>query len=671
MSDLRHSPRLGRVAISCALAATAVAGRAAAEPLPHTPIPAGLMMDEVVVTAAPTDAPLTVVTDPKAPRQPIPPADGAGYLKQIPGFSIVRKGGSGGDPLLRGQGGSRLNVLLDGMPLLGGCGGRMDPPTAYVFPESYDRITVLKGPQTVLYGPGNSAGTVLFERDTKRFATLEVRGTATAILGSNGRNDQMLDAAAGMPEGYVRAIGTRSEANDYEDGDGNDVHSEYFRRSLTGAVGWTPDDTTTLEVAFDLSEGEAAYADRMMDGVAFDREGIKLKLAKQAISDVVAGVKLEAYYTYIDHVMDNFSLRPNTGMRAANNPDRETIGGRGLIELAVAPTTLLTLGVDYKQDEHTTRKLNNAEIMAGVRLRDKPRDTDMEFQNVGVFAQVEHALSPTSRILAGLRGDYLDVDHKMRALDDSERLFSGFGRYEHDLDLGIGAPVTAFAGFGHVERGADWWERNRVFDLDSEKTNQFDIGLVASGKRFRAGISLFYADYDDYILIQSAPTNTARNIDAHSLGGEIDLAYALTDSLSIYTALSYVRADNDTDDRPLGQTPPLEWRANLQYDDGTYLGGVVLRAAAEQNRVAVGQGNIAGTDIGTTDGFFTLAVNAGWRPWENVLLMAGIDNLLDASYSEHLNKRTDASMTALGYGGAGERIQEPGRTAWVRGSVSF
>jgi iron complex outermembrane receptor protein len=40
--------------------------------------------------------------------------------------------------------------LLDGEYILGGCDMRMDPPTACVFPQSFDRVTVTKGPQTVL-----------------------------------------------------------------------------------------------------------------------------------------------------------------------------------------------------------------------------------------------------------------------------------------------------------------------------------------------------------------------------------------------------------------------------------------------------------------------------------------------------------------------------------------
>ena len=60
------------------------------------------LFDEVIVTAPQVSDPLTVVTDPKSPRQPVPAHDGADYLKNIPGFSAVRKGGTDGDPVLRG-----------------------------------------------------------------------------------------------------------------------------------------------------------------------------------------------------------------------------------------------------------------------------------------------------------------------------------------------------------------------------------------------------------------------------------------------------------------------------------------------------------------------------------------------------------------------------------------
>src|SRR5690606_13486804 len=75
----------------------------------------------VEVTAHGSSQPLRVDADPQQPRQPIPAQDGADYLKTIPGFAVIRKGGTDGDPVLRGMAGSRLGILLDGQNLLGGC----------------------------------------------------------------------------------------------------------------------------------------------------------------------------------------------------------------------------------------------------------------------------------------------------------------------------------------------------------------------------------------------------------------------------------------------------------------------------------------------------------------------------------------------------------------------
>lgn len=626
----------------------------------------------VVITAPPVNKPLTVKTDPKAARQPVPPADGAGALKQIPGFSVVRKGGLGGDPLLRGQGGSRLNILLDDTPLLGGCGNRMDPPTAYIFPESYDRISVIKGPQTVEFGPGNIAGTVRFERDTPRFDEPEVHGTLIGTLGNFARHDLMLDATAGMRQGYVRATGTHSESADYQDGDGNTVRSAYWRRSVTGAVGWTPNDTTLIEASADLSEGQANYADRTMDAVALDRQGVKLKVSKEALTPLVAKVSAEAYYNYVDHIMDNYTLRDAPSMDMGMNVDRLTLGGRAAVELALTGQTTLKLGADYRTDQHSSRMLSSTNLMAGLDYDDKDRVTDMIFHIAGIYAQAEHRFSPASRLLGGLRGDIAVVDHQVSGASDDNLLVSGFARYEHDVDMGLGLPVTAYAGVGHVERTADWWERYYTFDLDPEKVTQLDIGVIARGQRWRASLGGFFSYYNDYILRDTTSgTTISRNIDAQVMGFELDAAYSFTPNLKLSGSLVYAHGDNLTDDLALAQMPPLEVKANLQYDDGTYVAGLVVRAAAEQDRVAVGQGNIIGTDLGETDGFVTFSLNAGWRPVPNVLILAGIDNLFDAEYSEHVSKGVDPTLALIGYDTTSERVNEPGRTYWLRAKLAF
>ncbi len=657
--------------IRVALAALAVASSAALAAEERA------RLEEVIVTAPPMLDPLIVRTDPKAPRQPVPAQDGGDYLKNIPGFSLARKGGSSGDPVFRGMAGSRLNLLMDGENILGGCAGRMDPPTAYVFPESYDRITVLKGPQSVRYGGGNVAGTVLFERKTKRFDAPAVRGQASAMFGSFGRNDQVADLAAGTPLGYLRANGTRSGANDYVDGGGTRIHSSFIRWSGSLALGWTPDVDTLAELTINRSDGQAAYADRTVDGVKFDRSGFGVRLERRRVAPWLEKVEFQAYRNYVDHVMDNFTLRPvqptnNYTYTLVSNPDRTTEGGRIAFDLAPLPGVKLAAGLDTQRNAHTLRSIVKAVPAAsaapgGIDIAGKARVPDMAFDNTGIYAESSVELGPLDRLVGGLRQDWLAVNNEKTSGSGagarlSERNRSAFLRYEKDL-ADPSLPLSLFAGVGRAERPADWWERNRDFFLKPEVNSQVDVGLIWSGERLQAALSLYRATLDDYILVRS--NNTARNIDARTQGGELDLAWQPAGFWRINGSLAWVRGENRTDAVPLAQMPPLEGRIGLGYDNKRYALGALLRLVAAQKRVHPGYGTIVGQDYAETPGFAVFSLNAAYRPEKRVLLTFGVDNLFDRRYAEHINL---AGSPVLGFDPVA-RVYEPGRTVWSKVSL--
>lgn len=649
-------------------------------------------MEEVVVTAPMMLEPLVVTTDPKAPRQPVPAHDGADYLKTIPGFTVIRKGGTDGDPVLRGMAGSRLNILLDGEQILGGCGNRMDPPTAYVFPESYDKITVLKGPQTVLYGPGNSAGTVLFERTIKRFDQPGWKFNGSLAVGSFGRNDQVADIRAGTPDYYVQGTATRSDANDYKDGSGKSVHSAFTRWSTNGAIGWTPDNDTRLELTGTHSDGQAAYADRTMDGILFSRDNVGLKFEKNRISPLVEKVEAQAFYNYVDHVMDNYSLRPVSGNKMVSNPDRETVGGRAAIGLRLAEATKATLGVDYQTNKHTLRSTMN---QTTTPYENMARTEDANFHNYGLFGELTHLLGERDKLIGGLRADNWNAEDKRATLtitglgtvanptagkERSETLTSGFGRYEHDLS---GSPATLYAGLGHTERFPDYWElvsatkesadTLSAFDSRPEKTNQLDVGVVYNSGKLTASVSGFYSKIDDYLMVQSSYVKGARtptivrNVDATTWGGEVGLSYALSGTWKTDATLAYVRGDNDTDGTALAQLPPIEGRLGLTYDNKVWTAGSLLRLVSEQDRFDLNKGNIVGQDIGRTAGFGVFSLNAGYRPKKGTLISGGIDNLFDRTYAEHIS-RGGAMVTGFEQA---TRVNEPGRNLWVKLNIAL
>lgn len=686
-----QKPALRTIACAVALALPALA---AAEDQKTT------TLAEVIVTAPRMDEPLTVVTDPKAPRQPVPAHDGADYLKSIPGFSVIRKGGTDGDPVLRGMAGSRLNILLDGEQILGGCDMRMDPPTAYVFPEAYDRITVIKGPQSVLHGPGASAGTVLFERDIRRFDPAGWKLHGSLLAGSFGRHDEVLDVRGGTPSFYAQAAGTNSRSDDYEDGNGRAVHSQYRRWSANAAVGWTPDASTRLEISGAASDGEAAYADRSMDGVKFDRNNYGLKFVKQNLSALVEKVEAQVYHNYIDHVMDNFSLRdkPASAMYMVHNPDRKTTGGRVLLDLAPGESTKLTLGADTQYNVHTLRTASS--MMTEPDIEDVERREDAYFRNTGLFSELTQSLG-SSRVIAGLRADRWEAQDKRATITlgngmggmtvanptankkREQTLTSGFVRYEHDL---AGSPTTLYAGLGHTERFPDYWElisaskesadSISAFNTRPEKTTQLDVGAIHKSDRWSYSIAAFWNTIEDYILIQSnvqktGPNRTVvitRNIDANSWGAEAGAGYAFAPNWKAYASLAYVRGDNETDDKPLPQLPPLEARLAVTWDNGTWSAGGLARAVADQERYDLNKGNIVGQDLGRTGGFTVFSLNASYRPTKAALISAGVDNVFDKTYAEHISR---TGQTAISGYEQTTRVNEPGRNIWLKASLTF
>ncbi len=630
-------------------------------------------LDEIVVTAPRMTQPLTVVTDPTRPQQPAPANDGGAYLKNIPGFTLVRKGGTDGDPVLRGLAGSRLNILLDGMDFHGGCGGRMDPPTAYVFPETYDKVTVIKGPQTVAYGNGNSAGVVLFDHDRNA----EVPGksaTASLMGGSWNRMDAVATGRMVADSASIEATVTHAESGDYKDGAGTAVHSAYQRQSANLLLGWKLDKDTRIDLDVIRSEAEAAYADRTMDGTKFDRDSYGLTLEKKNLSPLVGSLSARVYHTYIDHVMDNFSMRTLSGTASVNNPDRDTNGARISADLNLNAKTALKLGADWRDEEHTLRTTTN--------YLNLPRLKDYASTTTGIFGELNHALADDRRVIAGLRHDNWEATRYSSGvfLASAERnLTASFARYEQD----VSKAATVYIGLGHNERPMDYWEAvNKVglsatSNLNPEKTTQLDTGLLWKSETVKGSVSAYYAKVNDYLLTRTNGTagctnanGCIENVDATRYGAEADLAYKLNANMTLRGSVAWVHADNDSRDVALAQTPPLEAKLGMDYNTGAWTYGGVLRMVAKQDRFDSGYGTVVGQDRGVaTPGFATLSLNGSYKPNKKSLVSFGIDNVLDKNYYEHIS-RTDASVTGYTTNIA-TAVNEPGRFIWVKATVNM
>jgi len=641
--------------------------------------------DAVVVTAPRHAGPLQLHTDPKASRQPLPAQDGADFLAHIPGFAQIRKGGASGDAIFRGMSGSRVGILFDGQEIYGGCPMRMDPPTAYIYPESFDAVRITKGPQSVRYGAGQSAATVNFEHHYQRADAFAISGSASATTAQAARNDQSAHLAVASPDYYFKYSGVHAQANNYQDGNGNKVHAQYRRWNNQMALGWTPDESTRLELSGNLGDGEAAAADSpMMDGSQYRRENIALLLEKQHLTPTLQKVQMRLYRNYVDHVMDNYSLRLTpSGMYMASNPDRTLQGAYLAATLAPqAQEWELILGADRQTNQHRGRASGpqTSASAAKAAYRSRLRAQNLRFEQSGVFTELRYNLPNNQQVIGGLRVDHHQViDQRAhsatRGQRDRQDLASSFVRYEDHFDQGY-----SYIGIGHAQRFPDFWERmkidengieNAVVNVKPEKLTQLDLGGHYEVDNYSLNVSAFYGHIHDYVLLYwpngGAQARTL-NVEARTWGFELESQYKFNAQWNLSAGISHVQGTNRTHHTPLAQQPPLQARLGIDYVSNTWSTGIVWRGALQQNRYHRHYGGIASQDKGLTPGFGVLALHAGWQVTAEFLLTAGIDNVLDKTYAQHLSK--------VGGGPAGiwpnnQRINEPGRTAWLKAQWKF
>ena len=459
-------------------------------------------------------------------------------------------------------------------------------------------------------------------------------------------------------------------AVDYKDGDSKRVHSNFKRDSQMLQLGVTPTENTTIAGTYERSRAKVAYVDRMMDGSKFDRDAWNVRFTQRNLTPWFSELELRYGKSEIDHVMDTYSLRTirnPAGMQIknANNPKRNTDTGRLKATFDWDKLNLQT-GLDYLDDVHVVRNERG-----GDGYRHKPYMPNQSFKQWGIFTEAAWQQTDKQRWVAGLRHDQVKAHYDTASVTDPAlkhqkfNLDAGFLRWERNTDNGL----KYYAGFGIAERAPDYWERLRSEKkaIHAEQNRQIDAGIIWKRPNLHASVSVFGSDIKNFILMERQGMNLGvRNINASRFGGEAEVKWTFAPNWEIGSSLAYTYGKNRTDGKPLAQTPPLEWNNTLAFDNGKFSAGALWRVVAKQNRYSKGQGNIVGQDIGASSGFGVLSLNAGWKFSKYATLQGGIDNVFNKTYAEFVSRGGDPSA-----GTQTLRVNEPGRTAWLRLQAKF
>ncbi|EED35105.1 TonB-dependent copper receptor [Luminiphilus syltensis NOR5-1B] len=625
-------------------------------------------------------------------------------LRDSLGLSGSRMGGHGTDPSIRGLSQNRINVLIDGAYIHGGCPNRMDPPTSYAPSGNFESLTVIRGMQTLQYGGGGPGGTILFERRTERFGhDLALRGNLSAGYRSNSETQSLNgDIAAGNATGFARLLFGVNDAGNFEDGDGERIRSSYEDNSIAAIVGFYPSADSRIDISFDRQQTkDALFAGAGMDSPDATNRTWQIKAENSAGFGPLSAVYFSAYHSDVSHLMDNFSLRPAGMMRAFVPSQSVTAGGRLVADFTVG-TTEWKVGSDIQHNNRDARRSLARE--SGTQLN-SVLWPDATIGQWGVFAEAIHPLDNQSRVITGLRYDRIrseiadaSVDPPGMALspsalydryyglatesEDTDDNLSALLRYEREL----GSPYTSgYVAISQTMRAADATERYLASNgatpssrwvgnpgIDSERHRSLEIGLLQRKPRGSFEASLFYNRVDDYILRDrfTATNDNAtiyRNVDAALFGGEAQLSRAFGSAWRATVGVAYVHAENTSDDRAIAQTPPLSLNARLEFQEGPWVFSGEMLSEARQSRVDLNSATGIpgqGLDIRQTPGWSVINLMGRFEASDTLTLEAGVDNLLNRNYSQHLNRGNAFDPTQI-------QVNEPGRAFWARANLTF
>ncbi|WP_022834982.1 TonB-dependent receptor [Salisaeta longa] len=638
-------------------------------------------------------------------------------MRQLQGVSAVRRGPVGLDPVVRGLRGPQLGVYVDGMRTFPAGPARMDSPLSHSDPATIKQIEVVKGPYALTLGSGSMSAVRVSTSGLWQGPPAPLSGQVHTGYDTNRNAYEATATAAGHAKQWAyRVNGAWRDGGAYETGSGTRVPAAFQSREATAHVGYRWSERSQLELSGGYNrQDDVRYPGRLLNATFFESGRGQLRYSYDAARGLVRSVKAQAYAYQTLHAMNNEGKPtfesinfPGPPLRITVNADITTVGGRVATELAPTPTLRLTLGGDAYQ------ALRDAErpfqvVMNGQRMTPPFYESDqvwpgVTMTDVGVFAQAKQLMGSVEAT-ASVRTDvvwagadesqvsdvFLDIANTTRAaLDQQEVNVSGALMLSAPLADAWTAALsggTAVRTASALERYADRFPSNKAQTsaefigdptLDPERSWQVDAELTGRYARAAVQLSAFARRIDNYITLAPAPGVAPMlplpifaagpfryvNGTATFYGGEARLQYALSRALDVHGTASYLWGRNETTDQPAFGIAPFRSSLGLRYEPpaGRFFVEGTVTGVAAQDRVALALGE------SPTDGYMTADVTGGVTVWQArggaaaVRLQAGISNLTDAAYVDHLNASNPYT---------GQQVPEPGRVFFADVTYRF
>lgn len=644
------------------------------------------------------------------------------FLKVVPGANISRVGPLTGLPQYRGSTGDKVNVVVDGMPINASGPNAMDAPVSMVPGANLKSLTVSRGIASVSSGQETAGGHINVQSQQGRFSDsseIKTHIQANTLYSANGEGNH--SSALGFIANQNHKLGASVSAQEGDDIDfksGKEIPNTFFRRNRVNIFyGFKSENFGFSLDASRINTKDTGTAALPMDITFIDGKSLQGS-AYLNMGDWLLDLKVGS--NRVEHGMDNFSHRqaPVMMMGMMSMPMNRSNFAEGAHKTANVELSGpliggdVSFGVDYSQSIYDSlisdptnasfslSNFNQSDrsivgiFAEWVKVSDKfswelglrQNQFEADSKNVGASgapAMVAMNLMPV--VMAFNQGDksvddkYFDVVAKMAvSLNENTDLSLGFSQKHQSPSyqtLYLWAPLQATGGL------ADG--RNYVgnLSLESEESNEINIGLDYVVAKSNISLQVFYRDVEDYIqgtqIINSpfaTQINTVsnmmggsdalqfNNVDAKFYGADVGYNGVISEGVYYRGVLSYVRGKRDDVSDDLYRIAPLNHTLTVGFNYSVLDFSVTSELVAQQDRVS------SYNSEQETAGYGLLHMNARWQAHEKFQLVLGVDNLLAKDHAVHLNGYNRVANSDIP---RGERLKGPGRSLRVGLSYSF
>ncbi len=668
--------------------------------------------DVIVVSGERVDGENVVL----ASQVPAIAPDAAGLVARLPGAALIDNGGLSGQVQYRGLFGPRVAIRLDGQAFASGGPNLMDPPLHYAPAPLLDRLEVTRGPAPVSDGPALTASVnAVFKRiDYAANGESTISGNLTAI----GRSVDESYTFGGVV-GYatdrhrLQVLASQEEGGSVRTPVATLNGTDHERMAYGVGYGFRLNETT--EVTLDYRRQEVDNTGN--PPFPMDIRFMDTSTSRVGLSTALSGWEFDVMLSHarVDHAMNNFGQRP--GPEPAMMRWRETFASsETLMAEASAQRELaggaLRVGGDAMSSRHDVTITNPANTNFFV-----TPFPDIEASRTGVFTEWEGPLNGFD-IYVGARVDAYEAEAGEPTLGPAlpmgpQMLAAAFTAADRSWDdttvdglVRVARPISEELSLraalsrksrvtGYLERFgwlpipasgglADGNTYVGTLDLEPEVATTFEIGFDLATEAFYLRPTIYYSRIDDYVQGVAAEPNTPgvidtplemisnmngdptplrfSNTDAEVRGFDADFGASLSQNWRVDGVISYVRGERRDVSDDLYRIAPPSLRLGLTYEQPSWTATLEALGVAEQDNVSATNNELP------SEGYTLLNAFGAWTVSERVTVSAGVENILDRSYREHLagyNRNAGLGIPV------GELIPGPGAGAWLRVNTRF